>query len=68
MIQGDFRHIDHRTTIVRTIILNRDVYNIESPVTRRRLLRLLVITVNTLLSLEASKALIYNGYIQRQRP
>ena len=68
MIQGDFRHIDHWTTIVRTTIINRDVYNIESPVTRRRLLRLSVMTVKTSLSLEASKALIYNGYIQRRPP
>ena len=36
MIQGDFRHIDHRS-IVRTTITNRDVYNIESPVTKKQM-------------------------------
>ena len=37
MIRGDFRHIDHRTTIVRTTIINRDVYNIESRVTEKQM-------------------------------
>jgi hypothetical protein len=61
LIQGDLRHIDQSTTIT-----NRDAFNIEleSSVTQQPLPS----TASLGKVIKASRALKYNGYIQRQPP
>ena len=66
MIQGDLRHMDRSTTIT-----NRDAFNIESTVTEQQLpptASLVVGNDGKVVILKQSRALILNGFIQRQPP